>query len=100
MNDYRNKYGNDYVSVGNWMLFTIFSVIPGINLLVWLFSLGSRKKSKRTAAGALLLLFLIVVVLIAIAYVVLCLTGNMPTVNDWIQGFIPQFPSIPNLFGK
>ena len=58
-------FTNEHMSVGDWLLFSILSAIPVINILVWLVVLLSSNSNK-SLKSLLLLNFLVIVVGIAI----------------------------------
>lgn len=69
------------ISVFNWMLTLLISMIPGVNLIVWIAwqFMPVKKMRKRFALAALLL-----TILLAIAFFV-CFMVWGPQIVEWLE---------------
>ena len=73
------------ISVFNWMLTLLISIIPGVNLIVWLawLFMPVKKMRKRFALAALLL-----TILLAIAFFA-CFMAWGPQIVAWLESIQP-----------
>ena len=73
------------ISVFNWMLTLLISMIPGLNLIVWIAwqFMPVKKVRKRFALAALLL-----TILLAIAFFV-CFMVWGPEIVEWLKSVQP-----------